>query len=295
MDEVSVDTACPRAEALHIMEASLSAEERARNLRFVNNLKEIVYQHPLNEHSMLQTLYSGSISLVDIQKIHLEYRASIVKIFTDALAMAVFNAKDLEPRLAPGSKMAARYLLTLNCLDEYGFKGAVNGVYIGSPAYAHYPLYEGVLEQLGLSREYIDEYDLAKSSIELKEFLETSYDSYSINLALIAVAEVQVILFSPALRSSMSMNGIDVSNGYYQVHGTSSDIDCDAADDEHENDLWLALIQSITPAEFDYVERSIKKYLDLWCAFWDERQRAISESDQTYLDVGSTSCDVYIA
>jgi len=260
------------------MAESLPPKEREENTIFVNKLKDIISSHPLNNHEILDVLYSGHLSFRDMQEVHLEYREAIVKIFTDALTSAIFNTHQLEPRLHPGSKMAARSLLTLNCLDEFGFKPGVNSnkYFVGTPENAHYPLFEKVLTLLDLDTQSIESYTPSDSTIKLKYFLESSYNSYSITLALLAVAEAQVITFSPALRRAVSSFNIDVSSGYYRVHGVSSDEDCDAADDDHEDDLWSALIQAITQVEYHTVEESINSYLDLWGQFWNERLEAIN-------------------
>ena len=42
--------------------------------------------------------------------------------FTDALLMAQFQTKQLEPRLHAGAKMFPRFLLSLNIFDEFGFR-----------------------------------------------------------------------------------------------------------------------------------------------------------------------------
>lgn len=271
------NTHSPRTEALRLMSESLPSGEQEKNWQFVNDLKKIIADHPLNNAPIIETLNSGDLSFDQLKTIHLEYREAIVRIFTDALTAAVFNTRQLEPRLKPGSKMAARSLLTLNCLDEFGFRPGTgqDGYYIGTPEHAHYPLFEKVLKQLNLDDERIQAFKPSASSIEVKDFLENAYHSYPLLLALLAVAEAQVITFSPALRAATHYFEFDVSSGYYHVHGVSTDAECEAADDDHEDDLWAALVQAITPEQYDMVKGSSVAYLELWATFWSDRMKAI--------------------
>jgi len=51
--------------------------------------------------------------------------------------------------------MYARFLLTLNDLDEFGFQPGIDssGYYRGNPNNAHYVLFERVLDELDISLE----------------------------------------------------------------------------------------------------------------------------------------------
>lgn len=86
--------------------------------------------------------------------------------------------------------------------------------------------------------------------------------------ALLAVAEEEVILFSPPLRRATGAVGLDVEGGYYNVHGTSEDESAEAADDDHEDDLWYVLAQAMTPDRQTEIRAQCLKYCDLWNEFW---------------------------
>ena len=51
--------------------------------------------------------------------------------------------------------MFPRVLLSLNVLDEFGFRPGTDpdNYYLGNPEYAHYPLYEDLLNDYGLSEK----------------------------------------------------------------------------------------------------------------------------------------------
>ncbi len=50
-----------------------------------------------------------------LNKNHLEYRHAIVQIFTDALLMAQFQTKQLEPKLHSGAKMFSTCFIKFKC------------------------------------------------------------------------------------------------------------------------------------------------------------------------------------
>lgn len=126
----------------------------------------------------------------------MEYRHAIVQVFTDALLMAQFQTKQLEPKLHSGAKMFPRVLLSLNILDEFGFRPGTDqdNYYLGNPEYAHYPLYEDLLNDYGLNEQDRRSYHPSKIADQVRTFLESSYDSYIKVVALLAVAEEEVIL-----------------------------------------------------------------------------------------------------
>ncbi|OUS27580.1 hypothetical protein A9Q99_14140 [Gammaproteobacteria bacterium 45_16_T64] len=264
----------PRQQALRTMRASIPTSIWNRNEELTSNLKTRINKHPLNTHPIISELYSGVYDLNAIQSIHLEYRHAIVKLFTDALGMAQFQTRQLEPRLAPGAKIAPRFLLTLNALDEYGFQPGLDSkkYYRGNPNAAHYPLFERVLDDLKIDSTERSNHKPSIQSQKLHSYLEGSFSSYISILTLLAVAETQVIIFSPALRKATELVGINVDEGYYQVHGTTSDKDTNAADDDHEDDLWSALNQACHEDDNEHLQHITLEYLHLWNSFWDAQR-----------------------
>lgn len=276
----------PRKLAVQALEQSVAPEVWKSNLEFIKELRTAITSHPLATNPMLALLNGGTLPLDSVQTIHMEYRHAIVQIFTDALLIAQFNSRELENRLAPSSKLAARFLLTLNVLDEFGFTPGADpsGYYRGNPAFAHYPMYEQVLVDLGIGKSQRDDFvpsDLAES---LRMFLESSYDSYISVAALLAVAEEQVILYSPPLRHSVRALGCNVDKGYYFAHGTSSDEEAMAADDDHQDDLWYVLAQACSQGDHEAIKKSCLNYCDLWNKFWlFQYEKATQKSEQVSL------------
>lgn len=273
MQKRFVDLDSPRLKALAGMQASVDAATWEKNLKFIENIKAKIAEHKVAHHPAIGILNSGKLGKEAMKLIHLEYRHAIVQIFTDALLMAQFQTKQLEPRLAPGSKMYPRVLLSLNILDEFGFRPGFDkdNYYKGNPAYAHYPLYEDMVDEFNVTIEERTTFQPSAISDQVRTALEESYVDYKLVAALLAVAEEEVIIYSPPLRQATKALGIDVSSGYYFVHGVSSDAEAEAADDDHEEDLWLILAQACTEQDYEYITDACLKYCDLWSQFWDKQ------------------------
>lgn len=269
----------PRKNAIEAMKASVPASRWEENMSFVGSLREEIKQHPVSRHPAIDALNRGLFDREALKKIHLEYRHAIVQVFTDALLIAQHQSLQLEPRLAPGSKMAARFLLTLNVLDEFGFRPGLDasGYYRGNPLYAHYPLFESVLDDYGISASERQSYVPSAIAQVVRNFLVDSYDDYASVTALLAVAEEEVILFSPPLRQSTGLQGLDVGQGYYHVHGVSDDHGSEAADDDHEDDLWLILAQGVQPEQFESLRNLCLRYCTLWADFWTFQLRLLEK------------------
>jgi hypothetical protein len=269
----------PRQIARNLLRNSVSSDLWLKNQQFVTRCREGLQQHPIVEHPTIQALNRGSFGFDAMQKIHLDYRHAIVQIFTDALLMAQVQSRQLERKLAPGTKMYARFLLTLNTLDEFGFKPGIDrdGYYRGNPLEAHYPLYERVLDEFGISFNERTTYTYSPQSDRVREFLEDSYGDFASVIALLAVAERIVVLFSAPLRENAKVVGIETGTGYYLNHGASDDLQAEADDDTHEDDLWYVLMQAISPTEYARITYLCERYCDLWVDFWNAQMSILEQ------------------
>lgn len=236
----------------------------------ITDLKLRILKHPLFQHDIISLLKNKSFNLIQIQKIHLEYEHSIVEIFTDALLMAQFQAKQLDSYLYPTMKMLPRFLIAFNINDEFGLVSEHNN-YENTPLNSHFCLFNKVLADLGIStNKQRQEYIYSSEAINLKVFLENTYRNYIKVIVALAIAEQQVITFSPPLKQAVKDLGIDVECGYYDVHGTTADQTTAAADDLHEEDLWLLLNHALHVFSFHDVESIAFQYCDLWNSFWNK-------------------------
>ena len=269
----------PRQSARDLIRKSVPSQQWTQNSKFIDRLRERIGRHPIAKHPVIESLNDSSFSLKAIRQIHLEYRHAIVQIFTDALLMAQLQTRQLEPELESGTKMYARFLLTLNTLDEFGFKPGADssGYYRGNALGAHYPLYEGVIDELGISQVEREQYKPSELSHKLRSLLENSYDNLSDVISLLAAGERVVVLFSAPLRENAKTVGVDTSKGYYMNHGASDDDQAEGDDDTHEDDLWYVLMQSLSPDKYARTEKLFEEYCDLWVEFWDAQMKLIDQ------------------
>jgi hypothetical protein len=267
----------PRQLAKDAIKASVPATLWLENQKFVNELRRSLKIHPVATHPAIAALNQSLFDKEQLKRIHLDYRHGVVQVFTDALLMAQYQTRQLEPRLASGSKMYARFLVTLNNLDEFGFQPGVGEEgYRGNPYNAHYPLFERVLDTLGTSVDDRSKYIPTEISDRIRKYLEQSYDSLCSLTTLLGVIEEEVILFSAPLRENASTVGVNVGSGYYFCHGTTEDLEVDANDDKHQDDLWHVLMQALTPDQYTEVANLCNTYCDLWVEFWDEQMNLLS-------------------
>lgn len=269
--------------ARELMRHSIPDALWSKNQEFIFRVQNMILCHPISMHPAISLLNQATFEKAATCRIHLEYRHAIVQEFTDALLMAQYQCRQLEPRLQAGQKMAARFLLTFNVLDEFGFRFNAStrepDGYCGTPYQAHYPLYELVLDELGMSSIERSEYVPSPIAHQLLQHLRSSYENLSAVTSLLAVAERVVVLFSAPMRQNAKASGVRTTTGYYLCHGESSDTQADADDDVHESDLWHVLTQSLLPQEYEPIESMCREYCDLWVEFWDlQMQNLASKS-----------------
>lgn len=257
-----------RQDTTHLLRQSISNEDWLINSKKVASIKQDIGQHPLFNHSIIAKLNRGELSLPHIQFIHLEYQNSIVEIFTDALLMAQFQAKQLDEKIASSIKMQSRFLLSLNIIDEFGLSQGKQGNI--TSLNSHFCLYKKVLLDLGISPQDELNHQYTDESQNLRNYLENAYESYPMLILLLAVAEQQVIAFSSALKSAVEHLGVDIEDGYYYVHGTTEEDSKNASDDLHENDLWLLLTHSLHLSSEPDLKQAALDYCNHWDDFWSK-------------------------
>lgn len=257
-----------RQDTTHLLRQSISREDWLRNLKEIESIKHEIGQHKLFNHSIIEKLNQGEISLPHIQFIHLEYQNSIVEIFTDALLMAQFQAKQLDKKIVSSIKMQPRFLLSLNTIDEFGLSYGKQGNI--TSLNSHFCLYKKVLLDLGISSQDELNHIYTDESQNLRNYLEGAYESYPTLILLLAIAEQQVIAFSSALKNAVEYLGIDIKNGYYYVHGTTEENTKNASDDLHENDLWLLLTHSLHLSSVPTLKQAALVYCNYWDNFWSK-------------------------
>lgn len=261
----------PRTSARALLLSQLDAGRLKENQTFVASLLSDIKSQTFFRHPVLKAMRAGTLNPEQLALVHLEFRSAVVSVFTDAILMAQFLTRELVGRLGPSSQMAARFLLTLNLLDELGFKPGVGAeqYFRGHPMAAHYCMFDSVLDELGVSSAQRAAYRPSAEAEQVRAFIEGQFGDYLSLLAVLASTEETAMIICPAMRVAAEHAGLNVGRGYYLVHGASSDEGTFAFDDDHQNDVAFALVHALTPSDYEAVARVAKEYGRLWVAFWD--------------------------
>ena len=260
-----------RKELLHFIQNSLSPELWRNNACAIGELKQRTASHDLFRHPMLERLKACQLSLEQLKSIHVNYFTAIVKIFTDAQSMLIYQAAALENNAnihkesRISAKVYARYLLSLNLMDELGFN--THNLAQSSPAKSHLIYFLDLMRQLELDAS--QQHKAEAEAHALQEFIQQHMHSYADLLLLLACTELQVIKFSEALRINMQAYDPAFALGYYACHGIADNSSQHLAnDDKHEDDIWALLTQCFASEHSQHYKKTQSQYLELWNNFW---------------------------
>lgn len=244
------------------------AEVYARNEAFVAGLMEEIKEHKLFSHPIVSRMQNGQLSKEAVTRLHMDFRL-LTKQFTDVILAAQFLTREIDVRHGM-NHMPARFLITLNLLDELGFE-AGQGDYEGTPNNSHYILFDKVVADLRGTTEGLDEYSVSAPTRVLHGFVEEHMNDFLATLLYIAVTEEEAMVYSPPMREAARAVGVPVDKGYYNVHGTSEDEDTEAEDDEHQRDILVILAQYLTEEDYPRVRELAFSFCDKWLMFWEDQ------------------------
>lgn len=259
----------PRAIARKAIENSVIPALWAGNGEFINELRRSIAEHRIMRHPIIGQLESSNADLQAQQYFHLEFRHAFAQIFTDALIQTMVTCAQMEDSVGARGKVAARFLLQLNVLDELGFlpntdKGSD---YAGNPEMSHYVQFDDTLQQLGLSPEAVAGYTPSDAARACRATFEKQYSDHVGLSAIMATSETVFGAFSgPWARSVGVATSIDVSAGYHSIH---VEHDGKFIDDDHSEDAWYVFRQAIKPERYGAVSAQILAALETWAAFLD--------------------------
>lgn len=259
-----------RLEALTFIQSSLPPALWNENLDKIQQFKQQCVEHPLFQETILLRLNSQTLSLEKLKLIHINYFSAIVKSFTDALSMVIYQALQLESHQnihhhsRIHAKAYARYLLSLNLIDELGFNSYE--LNLSSPAKSHLVYFIDLLHLLQINP--LEQNQVVAEAFELHQFLQAHLHSYEHLLLILACAELQVIKYSEALRMNLEKYDAEFTHGYYACHGVVDESDKLANDDNHQDDIWALLTQSYMQDKQESYQQLIDDYLYLWQKFW---------------------------
>lgn len=102
--------------------------------------------------------------------------------------------------------------------------------------------------------------------------------------ASLVATEMVALHFSPALRKNAEIfESLDLDSGYFYVHGSSEDENTNAADDDHEDDLWYVIAQKLSPQQYLGFQRTIAWWMQKWGKFWDAQLPLTRDFGETVL------------
>jgi len=246
------------------------------NERFSDLLLTTVHQHRITRHPIIAQLDGGQHDQAAQSFFHLEFGHAFAQIFTDALVQAMFTCAQLEPRLGALGKVAARFLLQLNLLDELGFQPNSDTAsdYAGNPYLSHYLQFDATLRQLGISVEEQRAFRPSAAAVACRRTFEDTYSDHLPLSCVLAISETVFTKFcGPWAKSVGKGTQIDVSKGYHNIH---VEHDGKFIDDDHSEDAWYVLRQALVPERYDEVVTRAKASLDTWAVFLDHIATAAS-------------------
>lgn len=267
----------PREIAKQIMSKGIPEAVRVENEAFFAALLDDIKNHPMSHNRAIAALNAGAFDKAALRDIHLDFRYAGVQVFTDAILMAQFHTRQLESRLGAIAKMTSRFLLTLNVLDEFGFLPGCgkNNYYLGNPMMSHPLLFEGLLDDLGANDTMRDSFVASQAAREIRACFEEAFGDFWSLLAILAVAEEEVILFSPPMRQAAKAVGVNVEGGYYMVHGSSADVETNGYDDDHQGDVLYILVHTAQPQQYAQIYSTAMNFCELWDRFWHKQMERL--------------------
>jgi hypothetical protein len=271
-EEMQMNLDNPSKNARLLMRSSIDDALRLKNEVFCTQLLCDIKSHPLFRNPAIDALKSGTFDKATLRDVHLDFRHGGVQIFTDAIVMAQFHTRQLEHRLGAKGKMASRFLLALNLLDEFGFcpgsGESKNERYRGNPLLSHPLLFDAMLEEFGVDDLVRDSFLESQAAKALRGSFEGAFGNFWSLLVLLVVAEEIAMVYSPAMRRATRMVGVNVEHGYYMVHGSSEDASATAFDDDHQRDAFEILTCTIEPHQYAEIRAVAMDCCTLWDCFW---------------------------
>jgi hypothetical protein len=231
-------------------------------------------KHRLFSHPVFESLKQGEFDKQSLQELHLDYRL-IVKQFTDIILMTQFKTRELAI-INDDIFMATRFLITLNIFDELGFWPGDNQ-YLGNPSLSHFRLFDQVISDLNIEKNVKEKFINSIEAKHLYEYLETNITDLNVLLVYLIITEEGAMYYSPAMRESASKFGVDVTKGYYNVHGDTEDEMTEGEDDLHQEDIVRIMQLVVNEENYSNFLTLSQIICDLWADFWDAQYQRIQK------------------
>lgn len=261
----------PRGEARALIEQSVQAELWRKNRAFTDKLAQLILSHRLYSHDIITAWKAHQFSLESIQKVHLETRHGLINPFMDSLLKMMVTSGQVEHELGPEAKVAARFLILLNIIDETGFAptSKTGEMFNGHPLNAHYSRLTECMDQLGLPPEIWADHIYLPETLACKATLEDNQnDHLRLAVVLACIETVFMPYYGPWAQNTMKVcPAVNVVGGYHTIH--IEEDDGHHIDDDHSEDSWYIVRQALQTDRYNEIEQLVRETLDIWAALMD--------------------------
>ncbi|MCA2961266.1 MAG: hypothetical protein IOD12_13515 [Silvanigrellales bacterium] len=267
---MTVDLLHPRKSARDTLRKSLPSAQWEQNWAFTQDIVKWIDAHRIMSHPLIQRMNEGDFDLKALKVFHLEFGFAFAQIFTDAVLRAMGTCTQLERRLGPLGKVAPRFLLQLNMLDELGFDGhktCEDGI-SGHPVESHYVKFHDTLAQLGLTHEDMLFYRPSPLALACRQTFEATYADHTALTCALACSESCFDVFAgPWAKNVEKRTEVKVEGGYHSIHGLTEE--GTGIDDDHSEDMWYVFAQTVTPERYREMRLAAEIQVDTWAEFAD--------------------------
>ena len=263
-----IDT--PREASRQIIRESVDPETWRNNEAFTRKLEGIIKASRLFNHPVIESWSRKEFTLASMVIVHSEVRAGFLEHFGDALIHLMQTTTSLERRLGARAKMAARFLIQLNVLEEMGYKPTPLGKtgFSGHPGLSHYWQLVETLTALGQPEDQWAAYVPSSEARAVTASLRGNFDDHLRLAVVLAGIETAFIpYYGPWADNTIAVSPTDIADGYHSIH--VEDETGAVVDDVHSEDSWYIVRQAVTPDRYAEIEAFLRDVLEVWARFID--------------------------
>ena len=260
----------PRGVSRQIIRESVDPETWRKNEAFTRKLEEIIKTSRLFNHPVIEAWSRKEFTLASMVIVHSEVRAGFLEHFGDALIHLMQTTTSLERRLGAKAKMAARFLIQLNVLEEMGYKPTPLGMtgFSGHPGLSHYWQLVETLTALGQPEDQWAAYVASPEALAVKASLRGNFDDHlRLAVVLAAIEAAFIPYYGPWAINTIAVSPTDIADGYHSIH--VADETGAVVDDVHSEDSWYIVRQAVTPDRYAEIEAFLRDILEVWARFID--------------------------
>jgi len=260
----------PREASRQLVRASVDARTWQQNTAFTDRLEAMIRSSRLWNHPVIASWARNEFTLASMAIVHAEVRAGFAEHFGDALLQLMQTTTTLERRLGARAKMAARFLVQLNVLEELGFRPTPLGTagFSGHPGLSHYWQLVDTLAALGEPEERWAAYVASPEAAAAAATLRDNFgDHLRLAVVLAGIEAAFLPYYGPWAANTIAVSGTDLSGGYHSIH--VADEAGVAVDDDHAEDSWYIVRQAVTADRYAEIEALLADVLEQWARFID--------------------------